>query len=319
MAPPAGTSVGGLAPTALTDTAAILVLWAGFGYAAWTDWRTREVEDHVWIAMALAALVLGTLRVWPAWGDPGTAEVWREVGVWILVVGLALEHFIPWDDAVGRVREWLPGAIELVAYAAVGATLVAVAWTFGASPGVVAALAGYVGILLARALFEVRLLYGGADAKALIVASVVLPLWATPWLAVPASATTVLDAYPFALTLLMDGAVFAAAIPIALAIRNLRAHEFEFPRGFVGYRIDVADLPDRFVWVQDPTFDEAADEAETSDDDRRLRERQRDELRARGVTRVWVTPQLPFVILLAVGAVAGVLLGNIVFDLAALL
>jgi peptidase A24-like protein len=322
---PAKRKVGGPGATEITDAVAIASLWIGFGYAAWTDWRKREVADHVWIAMAAIGLVLGIVRAWPApdaagWPSQFTGpSAYIPVGLWILVAGLALEHFVPWDEAVGRVREWLPGIIELLVYVVIGAILVTSARRWGLPTSLVPPLAAYVGIVLARVLFETRLLYGGADAKAMMVAGVVLPIWATPWLAVPATATTILAAYPFALTLLMDGAICAAAIPVALAIRNLRAGEFEFPRGFTGYRIPVNELPDRFVWVRDPTFDAEADEAETSEDDRKLRERQRDELLARGVTRIWVTPQLPFVILLAAGAVAGVLLGNLVFDVAALL
>jgi archaeal preflagellin peptidase FlaK len=308
--------VGGLGGTGVTDAVAILVLWAGFGYAAWTDWREREVDDQVWVAMATVGLVLGIVRAWPTHGG---LSGYTEVGLWVLVAGLALEHFVPWDVAVGRVREWLPGVIEIVVYVVVGAVLSDVAWQSGLSTGVIAALAAYVGIVLARVLFEARLLYGGADAKAMMVAGIVLPVWATPWIPEPTTATTILAAYPFALTLLMDAAICSAVIPIALAVRNIRAGEFEFPRGFTGYRIPVAELPDRFVWVRDPTFDAEADEAETSEDDRKLRERQRDELLARGVTRIWVTPQLPFVILLAAGAVAAVVLGNLIFDLAALL
>jgi archaeal preflagellin peptidase FlaK len=309
--------LGGLGATSVTDSVAIAVLWIGFGYAAWTDWRQREVSDRVWIVMAVLGLFLGIARAWPAHGSGWAA--YTDVGLWVLVAGLAIEHFVPWDVSVGRIREWLPGIIELAAYVVIGGVLVDVAWRFGLPTGVITALAAYVGIVLARILFEARLLYGGADAKAMMVAGVVLPIWATPWIAVPSTATTILAAYPFALTLLMDGAICSAVIPIALAIRNLRAREFEFPRGFTGYRIPVAELPDRFVWVRDPTFDAEADEAETSEDDRKLRERQRDELIARGITRIWVTPQLPFVILLAAGAVAGVVLGNIVFDIAAFL
>ena len=317
MERPAKGSLAGFAAGWITDAVAIAVLWLGFGYAAWTDWRRREVEDSVWVFMAAVGLVLGIVRAWPSSGH-GLAA-YEQVGLWVLVAGLALEHFVPWDVPVGRANEWLPGVIELVVYVVVGAALVDAALRLGTPVGVLAPIAAYAGIVLARVLFEARLLYGGADAKAMMVAGVVLPLWATPLLAVPSTATTILTAYPFALTLLMDGALCAVVVPIVLAVRNLRVGEFEFPRGFTGYRIPVAELPDRFVWVRDPTFGGEADEAETSEDDRRLRERQRDQLLAQGVTRVWVTPQLPFVILLAVGAIAAVLLGNLVFDIAAIL
>jgi len=315
---PAKRIVAGVSAAGFTDLGAIAVLWAGLGYAAWTDWRRREVDDHVWVIMGALGLLLGAGRIWAGAGAASGGSLWRELGLWVLVASFGLEHFLPWDERLGRWREWLPGIIELGLYLAVGGAVVAVAFADGFVPGVVAALAAYLGILLARVLFELRLLYGGADAKALMVAGVLLPLWSTPWLPLPRSATAILGAYPFALTLLMDGAICAIVIPIGLAVRNLRAGDFEFPRGFTGFVLRVADLPDRFVWVKDPTFDAEADEAETSEDDRKVRERQRDELLARGVEKVWVTPQLPFVILLAAGAVAGVVLGNIVFDLAAL-
>ena len=40
---------------------------------------------------------------------------------------------------------------------------------------------------------------------------------------------------------------------------------------------------------------------------------------AEGATRVWVTPQIPFVVLMAGGAIVGVLAGSLAFDLFAAL
>ncbi len=39
------------------------------------------------------------------------------------------------------------------------------------------------------------------------------------------------------------------------------------------------------------------------------------DLRSRGVSRVWVTPQIPFLVVMAVGLVAALLAGNVLFDL----
>jgi prepilin signal peptidase PulO-like enzyme (type II secretory pathway) len=57
--------------------------------------------------------------------------------------------------------------------------------------------------------------------------------------------------------------------------------------------------------------------AETSEDDRRERVKAAQELEASGVTRVWVTPQIPFLVLMAAGAVVALLAGNLVLDLLA--
>ncbi|MCI4362187.1 MAG: hypothetical protein L3J77_03235, partial [Thermoplasmata archaeon] len=179
------------------------------------------------------------------------------------------------------------------------------------------AVAVYVSVLLARGLFESGLLYGGADAKALMVAAVAVPIDASPWLAPHGVALGILALYPFALTVLMNGAFVAIVVPLALLVRNARHRDWNGLRTFTGYPLDVELLPHRYVWVADPTF--RRDDAETSEDDQHERERLRDELRAKGVQAVWVTPQIPFIVLLAAGAVLGVLVGNVILDLLSLL
>jgi len=39
------------------------------------------------------------------------------------------------------------------------------------------------------------------------------------------------------------------------------------------------------------------------------------ELNSRGIERVWVTPQIPFLVIMAVGVVGALLAGNVLFDL----
>jgi prepilin signal peptidase PulO-like enzyme (type II secretory pathway) len=148
-----------------------------------------------------------------------------------------------------------------------------------------------------------------------MVAGLLVPLFPSTILSLPATATQLLAVYPFSLDLLMDAALLAVAIPIALAIRNVRRGDFEFPRGFTSYRIAVDRLPESFVWLKDPLANSDVEDAETAEEDRAIREQQRDRLKAEGVTQVWVTPQLPFVILLWAGAVAALLAGNLLFDL----
>jgi preflagellin peptidase FlaK len=287
------------------------------------DWRTREVPDGVWIALGGAGLVLGIVSLLVAPAAPAPLGGWLGPLLWLVVGGLVLEHLVPWDVALARRYPALPGWLEFGLYFGVGALVfgTGIAYGFGDTGTPLVVVAAYLSVIFARALFEVRLLYGGADAKALMVAGLVVPLYAHPWIVPPGGTGILLSLYPFAVTLLMNAAVVSAAVPVALAVRNLSRGEFEFPRGFVSYRIDVEELPDRFVWLKDPTFpsDEPGEEIETTEEDRRWRERQRDELVRQGIRRVWVTPQLPFVIFLAIGAVTAVVVGNIVFDVFSLL
>ncbi|HEV2316272.1 MAG TPA: prepilin peptidase [Thermoplasmata archaeon] len=288
------------------------ILVAGLAYAAWTDWRTREVPDSVWQAMAVLGAVVGPFAL-------GTASL-PALALWVVVAAFVLQHLFPWD------RRWvdsdspLPGYLELGAYVGTFALLALGGWRYGIGPGglPIAVIAVFVTVLLARALFEVGVLYGGADAKALMVAGLLVPLFPNPLLRISTSASQVLGVYPFSLDLLMDAALLAIAIPLALAVYNARRGDFEFPRAFTSYRIPVDRLPDSFVWLRDPLTNDDVEEAPTSEEDRVLRERQRDRLKAEGATEVWVTPQLPFVVLLWGGAVVALLAGNLLFDLLAL-
>ncbi|MCI4331191.1 MAG: hypothetical protein L3K19_05020 [Thermoplasmata archaeon] len=294
-----------------------MLVVGGLAYAAWKDWRTREVSDRLWQLLAAAGALLGLVVVAPGG--------WLPEVLWLLVSGLVLEHLIPWDEWVEGWSESLPGALEVSAYVGLLAVLGYASFRVGVgTEGVpVIVLAVYVGVVLGRGLFELGVLYGGADAKAVIVVALLLPIDGHPLLPVPPAAALGLSIYPFALTLVMDAALLGAAVPIGLAVRNIARGEFSFPQGFTGYMLAVSDLPHRFVWLRDPTFRSALTEeelaVETAAEDQALRARQSKELEASGVARVWVTPQIPFVILLAAGAVAAVLWGNLVFDLAALL
>jgi hypothetical protein len=291
--------------------AAIGVLLVGFALAAAIDLRTREVDDRLWLAVVL--LGGGLQAILAAAG--GTVPLL----LWLLVLGLVVQHLVPWDDAVAGRFPSLPGILELLAYLGVGAVLGIAGWRLGVGTSGLpaAAIATYVTVLIARGLFEANLLYGGADAKAIMVAGAVVPFDTMVFLA-PPGAVGILAFYPFAVTVLMNGALAAVAVPVALFLRNARDGAWNGVRTFTGFPIPVDELPDRFVWVTDPTFRRDED-VETADDDRKLREKVRDELRAKGVSMVWVTPQIPFVVLLAVGAVLGVVFGNLLADLFALL
>ncbi|MCI4349599.1 MAG: hypothetical protein L3J93_05225 [Thermoplasmata archaeon] len=291
--------------------ATIAILLLGFLAAAIADWREREVTDRLWQVLAVIGAAVGALALGPSGMNA--------LALWLVVSLFVLEHLFAWDEAIEARFPRLPGILEIVAYVGVGGLLAWEGFARGLGPSglppEVAAV--FVSVLIGRGLFELGLLYGGADAKAFITAGILLPLETTTILAVPSGASAILSIYPFPVTLLMNAALLAVAVPIAIAVRNLRRGEFEFPRGFTGYTVAVAELPERFVWVKDPKIGRPEGEIATSEEDRQLRIRQRDELASRGVSRVWVTPQIPFLLVMAAGALTAVLVGNLVIDLLA--
>jgi archaeal preflagellin peptidase FlaK len=291
----------------------VVVLLGGFGYAAVSDWRTREVSDRLWQALGLVGLFLGGAVLAPGGLLPEL--------LWFAVGALTLQHMFPWDDLLGATLDRFADLFEGVAYLVVIVLVLVAAdrWGVGASAVPLPVIALLVTVLFARGLFELGVLYGGADAKALMIAGLVLPLFPSPLLLPTPPVALLLTILPFPVDILVDAALLSILIPLAIAVRNVARHEFEFPRGFTGYKIRVQELPDRFVWLKDPTLAGEDEEAETSEQDREIRVRAARELEAKGVDRVWVTPQIPFLVLLALGAVAALLAGNLILDIFAAL
>jgi archaeal preflagellin peptidase FlaK len=292
----------------------VVVLLGGFGYAALSDLRSREVTDRLWQIMGSLGLVLGAVLIAP--------DGWIPLLLWLIVAAFTLQHMFDWT--LGERLEGYENVIDLVLYLGVIVlVLVAVLRVGVGSYGVpYTVIALLVTVLFARGAFETGLLFGGADAKAVMIAGALIPIFATPLLYAPTSLLPVTAILPYAVNLLMDAALLSAAIPIAIVLRNLARRQLSGWRSFTGYPIRVQDLPDRFVWVRNPLSPEGRaeeEEIETSEQDRQRRVRIAAELSAKGQTEVWVTPQIPYLVPLALGAVAALLAGNLVVDLITLL
>ena len=292
--------------------AGTVLLVGGFAYAAWKDAREREVDDALWQILGGAGLIIGLIATAPGGVVPAV--------LWAVVALFVIQHLFAWDSRLGSSGERYADLIELVVYVGV-VVLVAVAaarFGLGAHGVPVAVVAVLVTVLFARGLFEAGILFGGADAKALMIAGVLVPLFPNPLIPPPAVIAPLTSYLPFAVNVLMNAALFSVAVPVVIAVRNLRAKEFRGLSAFVGYSIPVDDLPKKFVWVRDPTFGEAREEErniETSDDDRRRREAIAADLRSRGIRRIWVTPQVPFLVVMAAGVLGTLVAGNVLFDL----
>jgi archaeal preflagellin peptidase FlaK len=290
----------------------VVLLVGGFAYAAWADWREREVSDLLWQLLGVVGFLVGFVAVVPGGALP--TLLWFVVGVFVL------QHLFAWDVRLGPRAEEYADIIELVFYVAVVAIVgIAIARAgIGANAVPIPVIAVLVSVLFARGLFEAGILYGGADAKALMIAGLLVPMFPHPWIAPPAPIAPVTVILPFAVNVLMNSALFSIAVPVAVAVRNVRAKEFRGLSGFVGYSIPVDELPYKFVWVRDPMFGPGREEEksiETSEDDRRRRQEIAAELKAKGVARIWVTPQIPFLVVMAFGVLGALLAGNVLFDL----
>jgi len=152
-------------------------------------------------------------------------------------------------------------------------------------------------------------LFGGADAKCLICLSILIP--EQPLAQYP---------FPFALTTLLNAALFSLVTPVSLFVYNLLKLSPEELRAnirlaFIGYRL----APERLGEVKHirllHLYEEDGGElnrdfvfggAEIGEDVVK-------KLIAHGVREVWVTPELPFMLFITAGFFTSLLYGNLIF------
>ncbi len=167
-------------------------------------------------------------------------------------------------------------------------------------------------------------LFGAADAKALICIAILFPT--QPRFTILSHSFPLFDAsvavvFPFALIVLLNASVLALAVPIFLFLRNLHSLGLrEFTRNaamcFVAYRVNIGGLrSDRFARLTH-IYEETDGHLTrryslggtplNSDTVQRLKAYHREEKVA---AEVWVTPELPFILFIALGFLACCLLG----------
>jgi len=167
-------------------------------------------------------------------------------------------------------------------------------------------------------------LFGAADAKALICIAVLFatqPSFTIFSYQFPLFYASIPVVFPFALIVLLNAAVLALAVPVSLFFRNLHNLGLKgFMRNaamyFIAYRVNIDGLrSDSFARLTH-TYEERDGHLTrryslggiplNSDTVQRLKAYHREEKVA---AEVWMTPELPFILFIALGFLAGCLLG----------
>ncbi|HNU36359.1 MAG TPA: A24 family peptidase C-terminal domain-containing protein, partial [Methanomassiliicoccales archaeon] len=163
-------------------------------------------------------------------------------------------------------------------------------------------------------MYQLDVIKGGADAKALIALSLLFPAYpelaGLPLLELndPAS----LNILPFPVLLLFNGAILTLLVPIGMLLVNLVRRDIRFPLMLFGTRMSIEEAEKKHVWPMERTADGKVRTVlfPRSDD-----EADWDALRAAGVDRPWVTPKVPFLIPLTLAVPFSLLLGNLLLYL----
>jgi len=154
--------------------------------------------------------------------------------------------------------------------------------------------------------FQLRLIFGGADAKAIMALAVLTPFIPFQNLAAYPMNTSPM---PFSWIIFSNAILLFLAIPLSLFILNLAKRNIKFPHCFIGYKISIKKAKTSFVWPLERlvegklrfsyvphTFD-ASDQLYL--------------LEKKGYKTIWVTPKIPFMIPLLAGFITAFFIGDI--------
>jgi archaeal preflagellin peptidase FlaK len=160
-------------------------------------------------------------------------------------------------------------------------------------------------IVLMYALFQMRLIFGGADAKAMMALAVLVPL-------MPAMNHIPLwpSIMPWSWVIFANSVILFLAIPLSLIVYNASKRNLAMPYAFLGYKMKVEDAKKKFVWPLEKLVDGKRKFSRIPDDF--------DEssfLKAfedAGINEIWVTPKVPFMVPLLAGFLAAFFLGDLI-------
>jgi Flp pilus assembly protein protease CpaA len=230
----------------------------------------------------------------PATGRPSVADALTLARWAVLTAMLAGAAWSDWRTRRVPNRYWWP----FVALAASGWVMQVV--LDGATRALwVAALVATGSCIAFYALWWTRGLFGGADAKALMVCA---------WL-VPVPLSTAPGLVPV-WDLFMDALVLFLAIPLGIAAWNLAHRRWGGWATFTSVPMPLARARDAKVWPHEVVVDGVVRRRAMQRLDADLATRY-DGLEAAGVTDVWATPKVPFAVVLLFGAGLAAWQGNL--------
>ena len=204
------------------------VLLLGMGWAAWMDHKARRVSNEHWLVWVKPAVFIWCLELlargadWTVFltasaivayasmaviGRPTVKDILAGNREDILVSMWYLVSFV--GVAFGMVKYSDVDLLDLLLGEATG--MVALYWT---------TLSGLLVIFVIDLGWRLRLIHGGADAKALMWVAILIPNWSTMPVINDYNRDIILQLPP-AISLLMWGGLTFLLIPVVLVIRNL--------------------------------------------------------------------------------------------------
>jgi archaeal preflagellin peptidase FlaK len=305
--------VDAFAALRLTIGATVLCVAAG------NDLRTRRASDRWWIALGTVGLVLLVIQLIVERADAASIAVVGSAALlfYAIFFGKPIMDRDGFHLRPARVGLFLfAGALFILPaalHSALGQGVPLETLELYSMPAMVAIYQG---------LYWARLLHGGADAKGLIALTLLVPAYpdASPFPLVamnPRVEGLFRTVFPFSLVVWVDALVLFLAVPVGLLLANVIRGDLALPQAFLGYRARVDAFP-RFAWPMEKIDDRGQHVLVLFPKRGSRPEEDLARLRAAGIERVWVTPQIPFLVLLLGGFVLAFFAGNLLLAIVGL-
>ena len=308
----------------------ISVLLLGMGWAAWMDHKERRVKNEHWLVWVKPALFLWALDLMNQGAD---WTIYLTASAAVAYASGAVNGRPTFSDfrAGSRLDQtvvcWymaslcglIFGAIEYQSVNPIDVLLgnetgLGALWwsTFAVLPL----------IIMIDIAWRLRMLHGGADAKALMWVAILVPSWTTMPLSYSSATTDALFALPPVFSLLMWGGFTFLAIPFILLFLNIsRGHVRSLGDLMLAWH--ASQLPrdrvaERHVWLLTTLIEKPDGSMEVYHRKRAPRRTPSDEelsaalleLEAADVQQVWVSQKLPLLVFLFPAILPMVLLGD---------
>jgi hypothetical protein len=321
-----------LSPQDLIGWTRLAVLILCFGGAAWLDHKTRRVSNGWWFGWAKPTIFLFCLELLVLEAD---WMVWLTASAMLAFASTALIGRPSLGDVLAGskldiiVSGWyLVGAVGLgMGAMAHGPVLLDMfnpdkAWMVAPEAERMAMLWGQMLLVgLALLFFEMawrfRMLHGGADAKAMMLAALLIPSWSgAPW---PLCATAQGNLIPPAIALMIWAGLAFLVLPLIMLVRNAKAGDLmPISMSWHASRMALDQIPDNHVWLLEEVVDKPDGSRGVTRRMRPVRGSRAEtdveavlfELSEEGLERAWVTAKHPFLLFVFPAIIPLVILGD---------
>ncbi len=302
----------------LFSIARMIVGMTILGLASISDLRTRTVDNKYWIIMGTAAIIIlfAEVLVDLIGGVDINTDRYSSIHLLALVPTVIMFYDVFWD------REPLVGDkgvnfTALAAFIIVIVSALVVVNKNGLDIPTIQLLSIPMMIIIGYIFFYTGLIHGGADAKAFMSIAILVPFLPTigdviPMIQYPENMVEIMPMmFPFAFLVLMNAAIISViGFVLFMFMLNMKRKDHLFPALFFGYKMNIIDVPKKFVWLMEVVRDEeivmylfGKRKADTKEELVKLKEF--------GISDVWVTPKLPFIVPMFIGFIFSFIIGNV--------